>query len=324
MRAIVLQHGQLTLRHDYPKPQLSHGEALIRVSLAGVCNTDLEVIKGYASFQGVLGHEFVGRVEACPADPAWVGRRVVGEINAACGLCATCRAGRPEHCPTRTVLGIRGRDGAFADYLTLPVGNLHAVPEGVSDQQAVFVEPLAAALEITEQVHVRPGERVVVLGDGKLGQLIAQVLALTACDLTVLGRHQEKLDLLANRGIHTCLVERSTPDAPDIVADVVVEATGSPGGFASALRIVRPRGRLVLKSTYHAQPQVNLSQLVVDEVSLIGSRCGPFAPALRLLAQGAVDVAPLVQARRPLGLPALEEAALKGALKVLLEVNCPA
>jgi threonine dehydrogenase-like Zn-dependent dehydrogenase len=229
----------------------------------------------------------------------------------------------PTHCPRRTVLGIRGRDGAFADYLTLPVGNLHAVPDNVSDRQAVFVEPLAAALEITEQVYLRPGERVVVLGDGKLGQLIAQVLALTACDLTVVGRHQEKLGLLAARGIRTCLVDRSAPNAPDIVADVVVEATGAPDGFALARRMVRPQGKLVLKSTYHALPQVDLSQLVVDEVSLIGSRCGPFAPALRLLAQGAVDVEPLIRACYSLdqGLLAVEEAAARGALKVLIEVN---
>ena len=319
MRAIVLD-STLTLRHDYPRPQLPDGEALIRVRLAGVCNTDLELIKGYAGFGGVLGHEFVGEVEVCPADPSWEGRRVVGEINAACRHCATCRAGRPTHCPTRTTLGIRGRDGVFADWTTLPVENLHAVPDSVSDEQAVFVEPLAAALEITDQLHLRPTERVVVLGDGKLGQLIAQVLALTGCDLTLVGRHQKKLDLLNARGIQTCLDDAL--DAPGILADVVVEATGTPGGFAMARKLVRPRGALVLKSTYHGLLQADLSQVVVDEVQLIGSRCGPFAPALRLLARGAVDVQALIQARYSLdqGLLALEDAALKGALKVLIEI----
>jgi len=319
MRAIVLD-STLTLRRDYPRPQSPDGEALIRVRLAGVCNTDLELIKGYAGFGGVLGHEFVGEVEVCPADPSWEGRRVVGEINAACRHCATCRAGRPTHCPTRTTLGIRGRDGVLADWTTLPVENLHAVPDSVSDEQAVFVEPLAAALEITDQLHLRPTERVVVLGDGKLGQLIAQVLALTGCDLTLVGRHQKKLDLLNARGIQTCLDDAL--DAPGILADVVVEATGTPGGFAMARKLVRPRGALVLKSTYHGLLQADLSQVVVDEVQLIGSRCGPFAPALRLLARGAVDVQALIQARYSLdqGLLALEDAALKGALKVLIEI----
>jgi threonine dehydrogenase-like Zn-dependent dehydrogenase len=317
MRAIVL-HDKATLHHDYPKPQLPPGEALIRVRQAGICNTDLELIKGYGSFRGVLGHEFVGQVEACPSAPRWVGRRVVGEINVACGLCATCRAGRPTHCPERTSLGIRGRDGAFADYLTLPPANLHAVPDRVSDEQAVFVEPLAAALEITDQVHLRPTDRVVVLGDGKLGLIIAQVLALTGCHLTVVGRHRAKLDLLAARGIDTRLAHEATWDD---LADVVVEATGTPGGLAAARELLRPRGKLVLKSTYHGQLQVDLSRVVVDEVELIGSRCGPFAPALRLLAQGMVDVAPLIQARYALdqGMLALERAAVKGTLKVLLE-----
>ena len=322
MRALVLDDG-LKLKRDYPTPNPQHmpeGEALVRVTQAGVCNTDLELIKGYVGFRGVLGHEFVGLVEACPADPSWVGRRVVGEINAACGQCATCRAGRPTHCPERTTLGIEGRDGAFADYLTLPVENLHAVPESASDDQAVFVEPLAAALEITDQVHLRPTERVVVLGDGKMGQLIAQVLRLTGCDLTLIGRHQEKLDLLVAQGIDTRLASHS--DVPDITADVVVEATGTPSGFEMAQTLLRPRGKLVLKSTYHGLPQADLTRVVVEEVQVIGSRCGPFAPALRLLAQGLVDVQPLIQARYPLdqGVEALERAAVKGTLKVLIEM----
>lgn len=320
MRAIVLD-DEVTLQRDYSKPQPPDGEALIRVRRAGICNTDLELIKGYGEFRGVLGHEFVGKVEACPADPSWVGRRVVGEISAVCGLCAACRSGRPTHCPERTTLGIRRRDGVFADYVTLPVENLHAVPDSVSDDQAVFVEPLAAALEITMQIHLRPTERVVVLGDGKLGQLIAQVLALTGCHLTVMGRHREKLDLLSARGISTCLADEATFSASE-KTDVVVEATGTPAGFALARKLVRPRGKLVLKSTYHGLLQVDLSRVVVDEVELVGSRCGPFAPALRLLAQGLVNVEPLIQARYSLdhGLLALEKAAIKGTLKILIEM----
>lgn len=324
MRALVLDDAGVTLWRNYPapgQPDWPDGEALVRVCRVGVCNTDLELVKGYAGFQGVLGHEFVGVVERCPSDPHWVGRRVVGEINVACGLCATCRAGRVTHCPARTTLGIHGRDGAFADYLALPAKNLHAVPDAVSDDQAVFVEPLAAALEISDQIHLRPTERVVLLGDGKLGQVIAQVLALTGCDLTVVGRHREKLNLLAARGIDTCLADEPARTA-ETLADVVVEATGTPAGLAAARRMVRPRGKLVLKSTYHGLLEVDLSQIVVDEVQLVGSRCGPFEPALRLLAQGLVDVEPLIQARYSLeqGVQALEKAASKGTLKVLIEI----
>ncbi len=320
MRALILDDG-LELRRDYPAPDPAPGEALVRVCTAGICNTDLELVKGYAAFRGVLGHEFVGVVQQCASAPAWEGRRVVGEINAACGECAMCRAGQRTHCQTRSALGIRGRDGAFADLLTLPVENLHAVPDSVGDDQAVFVEPLAAALAVLDQIHVRPSERVVLLGDGKLGQLLAQVLALTGCELTVVGRHAEKLDLLAARGIDTYLADQAAT-APETLADVVVEATGTPAGYAAAQRLVRPRGKLVLKSTYHGLAQVDLTQIVVDEVRVIGSRCGPFAPALRLLALGLVSVEALIDARYSLdqGELALQRAAVKGALKVLIQV----
>lgn len=317
MRALFLGQ-ELDLVEDYPTPQIPPGEALIRVKLAGICNTDLELVKGYMQFQGIPGHEFVGVVERAPGAEEWQGRRVVGDINAACGECPTCRAGLPTHCPHRTTLGITGRDGAFAEYLTLPIRNLLPVPVSLPDEIAVFTEPLAAACEILQQVHVRPTDRVIVLGDGKLGLLCAQALALTGCDLTVVGHHQEKLDLLAQRGIPTALDDASVEPG----ADLVVEATGQPGGYAAARRLVRPRGTIVLKSTYHGSLETNLTMVVVDEVTLVGSRCGPFAPALRLLERGLVDVVPLIQARYPLdeALAAFEHAARPGTLKILVEM----
>jgi len=317
MRALVYD-GQLRLVEDYHRPVSPPEEALVRVKLASICNTDLEIVRGYMGFRGVLGHEFVGVVEEC-ADGNLVGQRVVGEINCYCGECPTCRAGAPTHCPNCTTLGIRGRDGAFADYLSLPVTNLHTVPEAVSDEAAVFVEPLAAALEILEQVQIKPTDRVVVLGDGKLGLLVAQVLGLTGCDLVVGGRHEEKLAILRRRGVETRLANELPADR----ADVVVDCTGHPSGFATARGLVKPRGILVLKSTFHGDVEVNLSMLVVDEITLVGSRCGPFAPALRLLQRGLVDVESLVSATYLLdeGLAAFERAQEKGTLKVLLDLT---
>ncbi len=318
MQALVYDGEALRVREDYPRPVPPPGEALVRVRLAGICNTDLEIVRGYMGFRGVLGHEFVGTVEEAE-DRSLIGQRVVGEINAACGECPTCRAGRPTHCPYRTTLGIWGRDGAFAEYLTLPVRNLHAVPDTVSDEEAVFTEPLAAALEILEQVHLRPTDRVVVLGDGKLGLLVAQALALMGCDLLTVGRHREKLAILARRGIPTA----RESEAEGLTADVVVECTGRPEGFAAARRILRPRGTLVLKSTYHGRVEADLTGLVVDEITLVGSRCGPFPPALRLLQRGLVDVRALVSATYPLvqGVEAFARAAEPGVLKVLLRVG---
>lgn len=288
----------------------------MRVRLAGICNTDLELVRGYMAFRGVLGHEFVGEVVQAP-DPAWVGRRVVGDINAACYTCATCGAGRHTHCPNRTTLGIAGRDGALADYLLLPQDNLHAVPDQVPDKAAVFVEPLAAACEILEQIHLRPTDRVVVLGDGKLGLLVAAVLRLTGCDLTLVGRHAEKLAIAAGWGVYVQLADQALPSRS---ADVVVECTGSPSGFARARSLLRPRGTLVLKSTYHGDLSLDMSALVVDEIALVGSRCGPFGPALRLLAGGHIDVRPLITAVYPLddAEAAFARAAAPGVLKVVV------
>ena len=302
------------MRGDVARPAPPEGEALVRVTLAGVCATDLELVKGYYPFTGVPGHEFVGVVERADSAPARVGRRVVGEINASCGTCPTCVAGRRSHCPARTVLGIKGRDGAMAQWLALPVGNLHDVPDAVADEVAVFTEPLAAALEVQEQVPVGPGTRVVVVGDGRLAQLVARSLALTGCGLVVIGRHPGKLMRLAERGIPVA------PRAEAGAADVVVECTGNPEGLAVARAAVRPRGTIVLKSTYHGEARVNLSAVVVDEVMLVGSRCGPFAPALALLASGGVEVADLVEARFALDdvEAAFARAAAPGVLKVVV------
>ena len=319
MRALYLKEGQLTLHGDYPRPTPGADEALIRVTLAGICSTDLELVKGYAGgFRGVLGHEFVGVVEAVgSADAAeWVGQRVVGGINLGCRNCAVCLGDGPEHCPNRTTLGIRNKDGVFADYVTLPVVNLLAVPDGVVDEEAVFTEPLAAALRIREQIAVRPTAHIAVVGPGRLGLLVAQVLALAGTDVTVLGRRVASLERPRQLGLVTGLVD----DEADDTFDLVVEATGNDAGFAHSLRLVRPRGTLVLKSTFHGNANINLTKLVVAEINVIGSRCGPFAPALRLLAREAVAVRPLIEAEYPLAdaLAAFAHADRPGARKVLL------
>ncbi|MBI3932224.1 MAG: alcohol dehydrogenase catalytic domain-containing protein [Acidobacteria bacterium] len=317
MRGLWLEDRSLRLRDDIPVPEPPPGEVRIRVLRAGVCNTDLELVRGYYPFTGVPGHEFVGRVERAPGAEGWEGRRVVGEINAACRTCPTCAAGRPTHCETRTVLGIVGRHGAFAESLTLPVGNLHAVPGSLPDEVAVFTEPLAAALEIQQQVDVAAGQRIVVVGDGKLGNLVSQTLALAGGDVLVIGRYPAKLELLAGRGVSTGFADA----LPERMADLVVECTGDPDGFALARRAVRPRGTIVLKSTYRGDATVSFSALVVDEITLVGSRCGPFAPALDLLESGRVDVTGLVHARYPLdqALTAFDHAARPGVLKVLVD-----
>jgi 2-desacetyl-2-hydroxyethyl bacteriochlorophyllide A dehydrogenase len=315
MQALWLEDQQLSLRTGLPIPEPQAGEALIRVRLAGLCGTDLELARGYYPFAGIPGHEFVGEV-AEAADCSWIGRRVVGEINIVCGQCDSCRAGRPTHCENRSVLGIRGRHGAFAEYLALPVANLHPVPDSVPDEAAVFAEPLAAALQIQTQVAVRPGDRVLVVGAGRMGQLIAWTLALTGCDLQVAAKYSKQQRLLAERGIRVAAEDT----LPRRHFDLVVEATGSPFGFELARRAVRPRGTLVLKSTYRGDLAVDLSSLVVDEITLIGSRCGPFATALRLLEQRMVDPTGLIEAEYPLarGLEAFERAGQSGVLKVLV------
>ncbi|MFN6181544.1 MAG: MDR/zinc-dependent alcohol dehydrogenase-like family protein [Dolichospermum sp.] len=316
MKGLWLENNQLQLRTDIPIPKPPQGEALVRVLCAGICNTDLELIKGYYPYTGIIGHEFVGVVEQGPEH--LINQRVVGEINAACGYCRFCRSGQPTHCENRTVLGIVNRNGAFAEYLSLPIENLHIVPENVSTAAATFTEPLAAALEIQQQITLCEDDRVLVVGDGKLGQLIAQTLALTGCDLLVVGRHEDKLLNLAARGIKTALANT----VKDRYFDVSIDCTGNPEGFNTARRALRPRGTLILKSTYAGNLSLDASALVVDEITLIGSRCGPFVPALELLETKKVNVQSLIQGIYPLslGLEAVEKAKTKGVLKVLLEM----
>jgi len=320
------------LERNYPQPTLVDGEALIRVLLVGICNTDLEIVRGYLGFQGILGHEFVGIVEAVQEAPgsssprSLIGKRVVGEINAACSRpdCFYCQRGMPTHCPERTTLGIVNRDGAFAEYLTLPIANLHLVPNNVSDEEAVFVEPLAANFEIVEQVHLKPTDSVVILGDGKMGQLAAQVLALSGCEVIMVGKHEEKLALAAKRGVRTYVLEDTAHFSleHDRRVDMVVECSGSAQGLEMALRLVRPRGTLILKSTVAASSTLHLAPIVIDEIRVQGSRCGPFAPALRALSQHLVDVRPLISADYSLdeGLEAFRYAGEKGVLKVLVRM----
>jgi threonine dehydrogenase-like Zn-dependent dehydrogenase len=314
MRALVFDR-RLRLSTTQPVPQPPSGEARLRTLLAGICTTDLEILRGYAGFQGILGHEFVARVEEAE-DSALVGQRVVGEINIGCGTCATCRAGRPNHCAQREALGIRGRDGVLADLFCLPAQNLHPVPGSIPDEASVFTEPLAAACRILEQVTLQPTDRAIVLGDGKLGLLVAQVLALTGCDLLAIGHHRDKLAILSGRGIATRLEHQGLEGS----ADLVVECTGQADGFHAARKLVRPEGTLLVKSTYRGLLEADLSSVVVDEVRIVGSRCGPFPEALRLLAQGLVDVASLIEAIYPLeeALAAMEHAGRRGARKVLV------
>src|SRR3989442_3760497 len=332
MRALVYANHSLSFEPHYPDPALIEGEALVRVLLAGICNTDLEITRGYMAFEGVLGHEFVGIVEAVHEGPgatpltSLIGKRVVGEINAACHRldCSYCQRGMPTHCPKRTTLGIVNRDGAFAEYLVLPTRNLHLVPDTISDEEAVFVEPLAANFEILEQVHLKPTQSVLILGDGKMGQLAAQVLSLSGCEVMMVGKHEEKLALAEKHGVRTYVLDDATSFALENRrrVDLVVECSGSAQGLEMALRLVRPRGTVILKSTVSDLSTLHLAPIVIDEIRVQGSRCGPFAPALRALSQRRIDVLPLISARYSLddGLEAFGYAEQKGVLKVLVRV----
>ena len=315
MRALVLDDG-VSIQESRPSPNPGDGEVLVRVSCAGICETDLQLIKGYMGFRGVLGHEFVGVAESGPLK----GRRVVGEINCACWTCETCRKGLNTHCPNRTVIGILNHDGAFADLIAVPQRNLHAVPDALPDEIAVFTEPVAAAFQIPAQITIRPDDRIIVLGDGRLGNLCAQVLARLSTRVTVVGKHQQKLSLLKTSGIDTALVSDPIDDRS---ADIVVDCTGSETGLPTALRLVRPRGTIVLKTTVAGTQTLAWAPFVIDEVTLVGSRCGPFDRALTALERGEVSVKPLISERYDLaqGLEALDRAQAKSVLKVLLNVG---
>jgi len=292
-------------------------EVLVRVLLSGICNTDLEIARGYAGFNGTIGHEFVGVAE----DGELRARRVVGEINAGCGRCELCRAGDPRHCASRTVLGIVGRNGAHAEFLQLPAVNLLLVPESISNERAVFTEPLAAACGILERTAVTKDDRVAVIGDGKLGLLCAQVLALTGAQVLLVGRHAAKLRIAEQRAIETSQPGKAAKRVRDF--DVVVEASGAAAGFALALDLLRPQGKLVLKSTFHGSTEIDAARIVVNEISIVGSRCGRFAPALDLLEQNAIDVDNLISEEHALSnaVHALDRARAHGVLKVFLRAS---
>lgn len=316
MRAIFLDQQQVTIRDDSPLPKLADGDVLVRVLRAGICETDLQLIRGYMDFRGVLGHEFVGVAESGP----FAGRRVVGEINCSCWKCETCLAGRRTHCPHRSVIGILTHDGAFADFVAVPQRNLHIVPDSVPTDVAAFTEPLAAAFQIPAQLPIHREDRVIVLGDGRLGNLCAQVLARLCDRVLVIGKHAEKLAILGKLGLETCLLD----DRPgERWAGIVVDCTGSESGLPTALQLVRPRGTVVLKTTVAGTQTMTWAPIVIDEVTIVGSRCGPFDRALTALEQGEVQVQPLISDRfkLPDGLAALKRAQSKDVLKVLLDVE---
>jgi threonine dehydrogenase-like Zn-dependent dehydrogenase len=315
MRAIVLD-DHVTVQESRPAPNPGDGEVLVRVRSAGICETDLQLIKGYMGFKGVLGHEFVGVAESGPL----AGRRVVGEINCACWTCETCRKGLNTHCPNRSVIGILNHDGAFADLIAVPQRNLHAVPDSLPDEIAVFTEPVAAAFQIPAQLSIHRTDRIIVLGDGRLGNLCAQVLARLSNHVTVVGKHQQKLGLLHALGLATAMVSDPIEARS---ADVVVDCTGSETGLPAALKLVRPRGTIVLKTTVAGTQTLAWAPFVIDEVTLVGSRCGPFDRALAALERGEVDVKPLISERFELskGIEALERAQAKSVLKVLLQIS---
>ena len=318
MKALRFFNNKLTVA-EIPQP-FADGECLIRVTRSGICNTDLEIVRGYAGFQGTIGHEFVGVVETSPDAPALIGKRVVGEINVGCGRCAVCLAGDSRHCLERTVLGIKGRDGAHAEFLILPAGNLITVPDDVSDNAAIFAEPLAAAYGISEQVKLEANTKVAVVGDGKLGILCSICAALLSNDVHLIGKHRSKLAIAEKQGVQGLLLDDVTTNL-NKTFDVIIEASGSESGFAAALDLVKPRGKIVLKSTFKGKPVWESWRVVVDEITIVGSRCGRMAPALKLLQNGQVRVDDLIDEEFSLanGVKAMECAGQKGALKILLK-----
>jgi threonine dehydrogenase-like Zn-dependent dehydrogenase len=317
MHALVFSN-RLYYQQDHPDPVVRPGEALIRVNYAGICNTDLEITRGYMDFKGIPGHEFAGVVESS-SEKRLIGRRVTGEINIFCGECHYCSNRLQNHCPSRSVLGITNREGVFAEYVALPVRNLHAIPDSISDVEAVFIEPLAAAYEILDQVDIAPSDSVCILGDGKLGILVGQVISNTKCNLIVAGNHRKKLSILEDMGINTSLSGQFNEKG----FDIVVDCTGSPSGIETALNIVRPRGRVILKTTITDRRDVDLNSVVVNEITIIGSRCGHFPTAIQAIKSKAVDLNPLVSGIFKLDewAKAFEFAKKKTSLKVVFKMN---
>lgn len=317
MRSLIYKDKKIHYRLDIPYPIPEPGEALIRVSMAGICSTDVEILKGYLDFEGIMGHEFSGIVVNAD-DRELVGKRVVGEINIGCGRCDYCKNNLGNHCPERSVLGILNKSGAFAEYITLPEKNLHQIPATVSDEEAVFVEPIAAAYQILEQFKLSSSDHVCVLGAGRLGLIIAQVLSKTDCELTVIGKHENKLAFLKDMGIETKMVSKHKGR----VFDMVIDCTGSPKGLKMAMDFIKPRGTIVLKTTIADQATVDTNQIVIDEITITGSRCGPFEPAIKALSEKTVDVKPLICKTFDLedGIEALNYTIEKKAMKALLRI----
>lgn len=318
MKAVVFDNG-LKLDNNYPMPVPQKGEALIKVNTIGICNTDYEITLGYMGYKGILGHEFTGVVEKAE-NKDLIGKRVVGEINCGCGQCDWCAQGLERHCFNRSTLGIWQREGCFAEYVCLPEKNLLVIPDNVTDEEAVFVEPLAAALEILEQVHIPPYKKVIVLGDGKLGLIIALALNAAGLDITLVGKHEEKLNIAKAQGVKTELLNNLKIEK---AYDFVVEATGSITGFETSLALTKPRGTLILKSTIAASKEFNLAPIVIDEITVLGSRCGQFAPALRMLEQKRIDVKPLISDIYAMddSIAAFERNKEKSSVKVLVKVK---
>lgn len=318
MKAVVFNDG-LKLENNYPMPTPKSGEALIKVNTIGICNTDYEITKGYMGYKGILGHEFTGIVEKSE-NKELIGKRVVGEINCGCSNCDWCKQGLERHCFNRSTLGIWQREGCFAEYVSLPENNLLVIPDNVSNEEAVFVEPLAAALEILEQIHIPPYKKVVILGDGKLGLIIALALNASGLDVLLVGKHEEKLAIAKEQGVKTKLLNELKIEK---AYDYVVEATGSISGFETSLSLTKPRGTLILKSTIAASKEINLAPIVVDEITIVGSRCGQFAPALRMLEQKKIDVKPLISEIYPINksIEAFEKNKEKATIKVLVKVD---
>ncbi len=316
MKALVYKDQRLFVeKQEIPEPGLN--EALIQIEYAGICQTDVEITKGYMAFNGILGHEFVGEVIES-SHRHWVGKRVAGEINIGCGTCALCLQGDSRHCAERSVLGIQDKDGCFAEYLNLPVQNLVEIPETIKGEDAVFTEPLAAACEILEQIHIQPADSVAIVGDGRLAQLISRVLCLLGCRIVMFGKHSEKLQLTSPIEIETCLIDEPIDDQ----FDIVVEASGSPSGIELAMRLIRPRGTLVLKSTYQELTPLPMAFIVVNEINLVGSRCGRFEPAIRLLKNKMIRVDDLISGIYPIEQyqDAFQCAGQKETLKVVFSI----